>query len=120
MQKLRSQGLFEKIGCSLYDPQQIFLLQQRYALELVLSTVPQAPGVADMQDAIRLQVAASIAVKQKLLVSDAVLRQVERLAADCLLALKAGGKVIFTGNGGSFADAQHLSTEFTSRFMLHA
>lgn len=35
MQKLRSQGLVEKIGCSLYDPQQFFLLQQRYALELV-------------------------------------------------------------------------------------
>jgi len=63
-------------------------------------------------------VAASIAVKQTLLASDAVLRQVERLAADCLLALKAGGKVIFAGNGGSFADAQHLSAEFTSRFML--
>jgi len=71
-----------------------------------------------MQEAIRLQVAASIEVKQKLLASDAVLRQVERLAADCLLALKAGGKVIFAGNGGSFADAQHLSAEFTSRFML--
>ncbi|APW44183.1 aldo/keto reductase [Rhodoferax saidenbachensis] len=35
MQKLRSQGLVEKIGCSLYDPQQFFLLEQRYALELV-------------------------------------------------------------------------------------
>ena len=35
MQKLRSQELVEKIGCSLYDPQQFFLLQQRYALELV-------------------------------------------------------------------------------------
>lgn len=83
-----------------------------------MSTVPQAVKVADMQEAIRRQVAASIEVKQKLLGSDAVLRQVERLAADCLLALKAGGKVIFAGNGGSFADAQHLSAEFTSRFML--
>lgn len=83
-----------------------------------MSTVPQAVKVADMQEAIRRQVAASIEVKQKLLGSDAVLLQVERLAADCLLALKAGGKVIFAGNGGSFADAQHLSAEFTSRFML--
>jgi D-sedoheptulose 7-phosphate isomerase len=83
-----------------------------------VSTVPQAVKVADMQEAIRRQVAASIEVKQKLLGSDAVLLQVERLAADCLLALKAGGKVIFAGNGGSFADAQHLSAEFTSRFLL--
>lgn len=29
-----------------------------------------------------------------------------------------GGKIIFAGNGGSFADAQHLSAEFTSRFMF--
>lgn len=83
-----------------------------------MSTVPQAVKVADMQKAICRQVAASIEVKQKLLGSDAALLQVERLAADCLLALKAGGKVIFAGNGGSFADAQHLSAEFTSRFML--
>lgn len=83
-----------------------------------MSTVPQAVQVTEVQEAIRRQVAASIEVKQKLLASDAVLRQVERLAADCLLALKAGGKVIFAGNGGSFADAQHLSAEFTSRFMF--
>ena len=28
------------------------------------------------------------------------------------------GKIIFCGNGGSFADAQHLSAEFTSRFLF--
>ena len=37
---------------------------------------------------------------------------------DCLASLRAGGKIIFAGNGGSFADAQHLSAEFTSRLML--
>ena len=35
-----------------------------------------------------------------------------------LQTLKAGGKIIFAGNGGSFADSQHLSAEFTSRFMI--
>ena len=35
MQKLKSQGLVKKIGCSMYDPVQFFLLQARYALELV-------------------------------------------------------------------------------------
>ena len=34
------------------------------------------------------------------------------------MALRAGGKIIFCGNGGSFADAQHLSAEFTSRFLF--
>lgn len=35
MQRLKSEGYVEKIGCSLYDPSHFFLLQDRYALELV-------------------------------------------------------------------------------------
>ncbi len=37
------------------------------------------------------------------------------LIADCI---GSGGKVIFFGNGGSAADAQHLSAEFVGRFKL--
>lgn len=69
-----------------------------------------------LQSQIRAQVEDSIAVKQRLLQSDAVLQQVEALVAACLASLRRGGKIIFAGNGGSFADAQHLSAEFTSRF----
>lgn len=68
--------------------------------------------------AIREQIAASIAVKQALLADEKLIDQIEKLAADCVRCLKAGGKVIFAGNGGSFADAQHLSAEFISRFMF--
>jgi D-sedoheptulose 7-phosphate isomerase len=32
-------------------------------------------------------------------------------------ALRAGGKVLLAGNGGSAADAQHLAAEFLSRFV---
>lgn len=32
-------------------------------------------------------------------------------------ALKAGGKVLFCGNGGSAADAQHLAAELTGRYL---
>lgn len=67
---------------------------------------------------IRGQVEASIAVKRELLRDDKLLGQIERLANACLHSLQDGGKVIFAGNGGSFADAQHLSAEFTSRFMF--
>ncbi len=67
---------------------------------------------------IRDQIAASIAVKQVILSNENLLNQIEKLAADCVQCLKAGGKVIFAGNGGSFADAQHLSAEFISRFMF--
>ena len=71
-----------------------------------------------IQAQIRAQIEASIAVKQALLVNSALLGQVQQLAENCLASLKAGGKIIFAGNGGSFADAQHLSAEFTSRFLF--
>jgi len=35
----------------------------------------------------------------------------------CEAALKAGNKLLFFGNGGSAADAQHIATEFTVRFI---
>jgi D-sedoheptulose 7-phosphate isomerase len=71
-----------------------------------------------IQAQIRAQIEASIAVKQALLADAALLGQVQQLAENCLASLKAGGKIIFAGNGGSFADAQHLSAEFTSRFLF--
>ncbi len=82
-----------------------------------MSNLPQVNPVST-HELIRAQVAASIAVKQRLLTSEGVLEQVGELAEACLVSLRAGGKVIFAGNGGSFADAQHLSAEFTSRFMF--
>ena len=69
-------------------------------------------------DEIREQIESSISVKQALMRDNNLLGQLEQLARTCLDVLKAGGKVIFAGNGGSFADAQHLSAEFTSRFMF--
>ena len=44
--------------------------------------------------------------------------KVVNLADRCVVSLNSGGKIIFCGNGGSFADAQHLSAEFTSRFLF--
>jgi D-sedoheptulose 7-phosphate isomerase len=34
----------------------------------------------------------------------------------CVASLKSGGKILFFGNGGSAADAQHLATELVVRF----
>ena len=67
---------------------------------------------------VKSQIQASIDVKATLLSKDALMQQVFELAEKCTAALRAGGKVIFCGNGGSFADAQHLSAEFTSRFLF--
>ena len=38
------------------------------------------------------------------------------LLSQCLETLHAGGKVIWFGNGGSAADAQHLAAEFVVRY----
>ena len=34
-----------------------------------------------------------------------------------IMCLRAGGKLLFFGNGGSAADAQHLAAEFVGRFV---
>ncbi|MBU0587287.1 MAG: SIS domain-containing protein [Gammaproteobacteria bacterium] len=67
---------------------------------------------------IRAQIEASIAVKKAVLDNVKLVAQIETLAMMCETSLKSGGKIIFAGNGGSFADAQHLSAEFISRFMF--
>jgi len=67
---------------------------------------------------VKLEIQASIDVKTALLADNLLMQQVFELAEQCTAALRAGGKVIFCGNGGSFADAQHLSAEFTSRFLF--
>jgi D-sedoheptulose 7-phosphate isomerase len=71
-----------------------------------------------MSAAVIEQIEVSIAVKRAVLGDATLIGQIEALAVTCVSSLKAGGKIIFAGNGGSFADAQHLSAEFISRFMF--
>jgi len=68
--------------------------------------------------AVKETINASIKVKTQLLDDDRLLSQIVDVASRCVKALQIGGKIIFCGNGGSFADAQHLSAEFTSRFLF--
>lgn len=74
--------------------------------------------MSKVQSKISTFIEESIAVKQAVLADLTVLEQIEALVQACLSSLRSGGKVIFAGNGGSFADAQHLSAEFTSRFLF--
>lgn len=59
---------------------------------------------------------ASIAVKQQLLQDEAMLALVNQCADIMVQAFKKGNKLLFCGNGGSAADAQHLAAEFSGRF----
>lgn len=48
---------------------------------------------------------------------EACLDVLVRLAETVVACLARGGKVLFFGNGGSAADAQHLAAEFAVRFV---
>ena len=58
----------------------------------------------------------TIATKQAILADEALMNRIVEAAELCITALKNGNKVMFAGNGGSAADAQHLAAEFVSRF----
>lgn len=49
----------------------------------------------------------------------ALISTVETIVAACVLALKNGNKLLYMGNGGSAADAQHLAGEMVSRFAFN-
>lgn len=59
---------------------------------------------------------ASIKVKQQILNDAAMIERLESVSDLITTAFKNGKKVLFCGNGGSAADAQHLAAEFSGRF----
>jgi D-sedoheptulose 7-phosphate isomerase len=58
----------------------------------------------------------SVEVKQKILGSPEILVTIRDIAETCSHALCIGNKILFCGNGGSAADAQHLAAELSGRF----
>ncbi|MDP4214345.1 MAG: SIS domain-containing protein, partial [Bacteroidota bacterium] len=69
-----------------------------------------------MIEHIKKTISASIAVKQKILSDEAMLKTTSLVVDILVRAFKAGKRVYFAGNGGSAADAQHLAAEFSGRF----
>lgn len=58
----------------------------------------------------------SIDVKKQLLDDHQILETIEKVTDLCIASFRSGGKVLFCGNGGSAADAQHLAAELSGRF----
>jgi D-sedoheptulose 7-phosphate isomerase len=71
---------------------------------------------AEEQDILREYVEQGSALRERFFEQQG-LRVIE-LARSIALHLARGGKVLFFGNGGSAADAQHLAAEFVSRFQM--
>lgn len=69
-----------------------------------------------MQDYIATQIVGAQRVMNAMLEDRALRGELEAAAQACIRCMKAGGKVILAGNGGSAADAQHIAGEFVSRF----
>lgn len=58
----------------------------------------------------------SINLKQQLVADPIMLDNIAQSVQVITTAFKNGNKVLFCGNGGSAADAQHLAAEFSGRF----
>jgi len=61
---------------------------------------------------------ASIKVKQLLMANEKIVNTITDCVTVIVNAFSAGNKVLFCGNGGSAADAQHLAAEFSGRFYI--
>src|SRR5580693_5104408 len=69
--------------------------------------------MASSAEEIRRQLEESARVKQS--VSDELVGRIAQFAEKSAAALRAGGKIVFFGNGGSAADAMHLAAELVVR-----
>lgn len=71
-----------------------------------------------MHSRIRAVITESIAAKQAVLADETLLKSLELVARQCVTCFRNSGKVLFCGNGGSAADAQHLAAELSGRFYV--
>lgn len=62
--------------------------------------------------------AASIRLKNTVMKDVALIETIEEVTQECIAAYRNGNKVLFCGNGGSAADAQHIATELSGRFYI--
>lgn len=65
---------------------------------------------SDFEDAVQ--------VHHEIATNETIKFQIIDLAERCVSALNEGSKIIFAGNGGSFADSQHLAAELISRLQF--
>jgi D-sedoheptulose 7-phosphate isomerase len=65
------------------------------------------------------QLAQSVATLQAVLADASIASTLARLAELTTASMKAGGKLLVAGNGGSAADAQHLVAEFVVRLSVN-
>ncbi len=65
---------------------------------------------------IKKAISDSISVKEKILNDESIINTIDKIVSTCVATYRNDGKVLFCGNGGSAADAQHLAAELSGRF----
>lgn len=68
------------------------------------------------QVSIKATLLESIAVKSSILEDPSLIKKISEITSLLVEAFQRNSKVLFCGNGGSAADAQHLAAEFSGRF----
>jgi len=70
----------------------------------------------DIKEHILATIVKSIKVKQDLLEDKALTKTIGKVIDEMVAAFRKDKKILFCGNGGSAADAQHLAAELSGRF----
>lgn len=65
---------------------------------------------------IRTRIEESARLMQRMAADETLAERLSGIVDACVTALNNGNKLLFMGNGGSAADAQHLAGELVSRF----
>ena len=71
------------------------------------------------KDFIRNYILNSIEVKQKVFSDNIIIDKISEISETIVKYINTGSKIFFAGNGGSYADAQHVVAEFVGRFKLN-
>lgn len=71
-----------------------------------------------MKEAIQIILNSQREIGNKVSSDPGLVREIEEICTICCDAFRKGNKLMFCGNGGSAADAQHLAAEFSGRFKI--
>jgi D-sedoheptulose 7-phosphate isomerase len=71
-----------------------------------------------MKAKIQFIISESIKAKQRVLEDRPLIITIDRVVKSCIETFEKKGKILFCGNGGSAADAQHIAGELSGRFFI--
>jgi D-sedoheptulose 7-phosphate isomerase len=75
-------------------------------------------GRMRFQQRIHEEVSLTAAMLLEIAADEALMDEIATVAEQFIACMRGGGKVLWCGNGGSAADAQHLAAEFVVRFTV--